>query len=467
MDFWAMGWKNQLTKTPYLVLFIILITFGVGTASALTITLGADLIEFLGILDMNFNRISNVGTPTADTDAATKAYVDQASSTDTLASLGCATDQIAKFDGNSWICGKQIALHNPITTVDSTLFIDFETSIAIGTDNNPVISYNDNSLSDLRVAHCGNPTCSAGNTITVIDGLNIDEYSSIAIGTDNNPVISYFLGTPTSDLKVAHCGNPSCSAGNTITTVFSTLIVGQHNSIAIGTDNNPVISFYDNSNDDLKVAHCNDISCSTTPNITTVDASTDDVGTFTSIAIGSDNFPVISYVDNTNNDLKVVHCGHIACLGFNTITIVDSSGLVDGETSIAIGSDGLPVIGYAHNTAGGLKFVHCGNTLCNSDNTITTIDNVALPGYVSVAIGRNNNPVISYWDGINEDLKVAHCGNKSCSAVNSISIVDGANDVGRYTSIAIGADNNPVISYVDFTNSAIKVAVDGTVLIFE
>ncbi len=40
-----MEWKNQLTKTPYLVLFIILIAVGVGTASALiTITLAGDVV---------------------------------------------------------------------------------------------------------------------------------------------------------------------------------------------------------------------------------------------------------------------------------------------------------------------------------------------------------------------------------------------------------------------------------------
>ena len=40
-----MDWKNQLTKTPYLVLFIILITVGVGTASALiTITLDGNVV---------------------------------------------------------------------------------------------------------------------------------------------------------------------------------------------------------------------------------------------------------------------------------------------------------------------------------------------------------------------------------------------------------------------------------------
>ena len=40
-----MDWKNQLTKTPYLVLFIVLISIGVGTASALIIiTLSGDVI---------------------------------------------------------------------------------------------------------------------------------------------------------------------------------------------------------------------------------------------------------------------------------------------------------------------------------------------------------------------------------------------------------------------------------------
>ena len=40
-----MEWKNQITKTPYLVLFVILISVGVGTASALiTITLAGNVI---------------------------------------------------------------------------------------------------------------------------------------------------------------------------------------------------------------------------------------------------------------------------------------------------------------------------------------------------------------------------------------------------------------------------------------
>jgi len=37
--------KSKLTKTPYLVLFTVLIAISVSSAYALTITLGGDLIE--------------------------------------------------------------------------------------------------------------------------------------------------------------------------------------------------------------------------------------------------------------------------------------------------------------------------------------------------------------------------------------------------------------------------------------
>ena len=71
---------GKFTKTPYLVLFIVLISVGVGTASALiTITLSGDVV-ITGFLDMTGDKITDVGSPTVSTDAATKGYVDLAPS---------------------------------------------------------------------------------------------------------------------------------------------------------------------------------------------------------------------------------------------------------------------------------------------------------------------------------------------------------------------------------------------------
>ena len=64
-----------MISTPYLVLVVILISVGVTSAYAVTITLDGN-VDIVDILNMNFNKITNLGTPTEDTDAATKAYVD-------------------------------------------------------------------------------------------------------------------------------------------------------------------------------------------------------------------------------------------------------------------------------------------------------------------------------------------------------------------------------------------------------
>ena len=96
-----------------------------------------------------------------------------------------------------------------------------------------------------------------------------------------------------------------------ITTVDNAANEGQDTSIAIGTDDLPVISYSDNTNTALKVAHCNDAAC-TSAGITTLDSAVV-VGTDTSIAIGADNLPVISYRDDTNTALKVAHCNDPLC----------------------------------------------------------------------------------------------------------------------------------------------------------
>ena len=68
-----------MIRTSYLVLFIILIAIGVGTASALlTITLAGDVV-IEGDLDMTGGKITNVGIPTQSTDAVNKDYADSVS----------------------------------------------------------------------------------------------------------------------------------------------------------------------------------------------------------------------------------------------------------------------------------------------------------------------------------------------------------------------------------------------------
>ena len=288
----------------------------------------------------------------------------------------------------------------------------------------------------------------------------VGEYTSLAIGADDLPIISYFDDS-SDDLNVAHCNDSTCSSA-TVATVDSAGDVGFHTSIAIGTDGLPVISYFDDTNDDLKVAHCNDVACSTPATLTAVDSTLlQEVGKYTSIAIGDDGFPVISYYNSwPYHDLKVAHCNDPACSTPATVTTVDSAARVGEHTSIAIGTDGLPVISYHDGHPNfDLKTAHCNDAACSTPATLTTVDSAGWVGrYTSIAIGADDLPVISYHDNTNGDLKVARCHDAACASAK-LTTVDSAGWVGIYTSVAIGAHGGPVISYYDNTNGDLKAAI--------
>ena len=350
---------------------------------------------------------------------------------------------------------------NILTAVDTLGDVGQYTSITVAPDGLPVLSYSDATNGDLKVAKCGNAACSSGNTLTAVDtaGL-VGRYSSIAIGADGLPVISYD-DQSNGTVKVAKCGNAACSSANTLTTVASMGGADWHTSIAIGADGLPVISYRDSSVGYLKLVHCGNAACSAGNSTATVDASAQ-VGEYSSIAVGVDGLPVISYYDNTNSYLKVAHCGDAACLFSATLATVDIAGVVGEYTSITIGADGLPVIAYRDATANDLKVAKCGNANCSAGNTLTAVDTVGVVGlYTSIAIGADGLPVISYYDGSSGNLKAARCGNAACSSGNTLIAVDSVGNLGQYTSITIGADGQPVISYYDAGNGDMKVAKCG------
>ena len=218
------------------------------------------------------------------------------------------------------------------------------------------------------------------------------------------------------------CGNAACSSGNTFTTVDSVNDVGYYISITLGADNFPVISYQDNTNLDLKVVKCGNAACSSGNTLTTVD-STGDVGYDISITLGADNFPVISHLDYTNLDLKVAKCGNAACSSGNTLTTVDSTGNVGSHTSITLGADNFPVISYHDGTNLDLKVVKCGNAACSSGNTLTTVDSTGDVGHhTSITLGADNFPVISYRDNTDGDLEVLKCADATCASSGGNSI---------------------------------------------
>jgi hypothetical protein len=177
-----------------------------------------------------------------------------------------------------------------------------------------------------------------------------------------------------------------------------------------------LISYHDGTNGDLKVAHCNDVGC-TGATLSTVDTGGgDDVGQHGSITVGQDGLGLISYLDATNNNLKVAHCNDVACTSA-AVNTLDSMGFTGWYTSVTIGADGLGLISYYDYANTTLKVAHCNDAACTSAAS-STLDGMGFTGwYTAVTIGSDGLPLISYYDWIGiGDLKVAHCANVFCTS---------------------------------------------------
>ncbi len=330
-------------------------------------------------------------------------------------------------------------------------------SVAIGADGLPVIAYLEDGNADLRVAKCTNVSCTGAATITTVEAAGaVGYFPSIAISTDGNPVIAY-LDAGNNDLKVAKCTNPACTGSATITTLDALGVVGYYTSLAVGTDGNPVIAYYDVTNLNLKVAKCANSACTGSPTITTVDTA-GDVGGYSSLKVRADGRPVVAYADSTNGDLKVASCANPACTGTSVTTTVESTGTVGYYSALAIAADGNPIVAHLDTGNGDLRVSHCVNPDCTGVSVSTAVDTLGSVGlFASIVVTPQGLPLIAYLDSTSSDLRVAACGTIDCTGAASLITLESIGSVGYYTSIAIGADGVPIISHQDVTNADLRV----------
>jgi hypothetical protein len=329
-----------------------------------------------------------------------------------------------------------------IETVDSNGNVGLHSSIALDSNDNPHVSYYDDTNGGLKYAHYDG----MWHTETVDSGgYGTGWFTSLALDSNNSPHISY-EDYADSSLKYAHYdGTWHIETVDSNTSTYSASMP----SIDLDSSDNPHISYW-RSYGCLMYAYYDGIW-----HVETVDGS-GWTGKFSSIALDGNDNPHISYLAyDYYDDVNLFYARYDGTWHIENVT---SALRFSNPTSIALDSDGNPQISYCYS--------HPQYDLRRAryDGTwhIETVDSADAVGfYCSLALDKSGNPHISYYDDTNEDLKYAYYSGTNWS----IETVDSEGFVGTYTSIALDSKDNPHISYRDSTNASLKHAFRGCTLI--
>ena len=175
--------------------------------------------------------------------------------------------------------------------------------------------------------------------------------------------------------------------------------------------------------------------------------STQNVGSYTSIAIDSNGDNHISYYDSTNTALKYATDKS----GSWVFTTLDLNDIVGKYSSIAIDSSDNIHITYYDQTHGNLEYISYDGSTWSATASLDNVDDVGRD--TSLAIDTSDNLHVAYYDITNQDLMyMTYDG----SAWSTPHIVTSAGNVGIQPSMAIDSSNNLHIAYVDASNAHLE-----------
>jgi hypothetical protein len=333
-------------------------------------------------------------------------------------------------------------------------------SLAVDESGFPVMSYAYGTIG-LKILRCNDPNCAPGGDSTnTPDPALGGPYTSIALDSSAHPVVSYLdagIG-----LKILRCDDPNCApGGESISTPDSTTTGGQYTSLSLDSSGYPVVSYYDFAEGDLRILHCDDLGCTGDgESVNTLDDQ-GDVGQYTSLELDASGFPVVSYYDSSNGDLKVLHCDDPDCTGGgDIISIPDFVGDVGQYSSIELDPSGNPVVSYYKAGTEDLRVLRCNDPYCvGGDESIATPDSsFSVGSHTSLALDASGIPVVSYYLAGSSDLRLLRCDDPNCSGGGeSISTPDVLGWVGQYTSLQLDSSERPVIAYHDVFLGDLKV----------
>jgi len=308
----------------------------------------------------------------------------------------------------------------------------------------------------LPAAHAWSFTTRTWQPVAVDQTGTVGRYSSLAVDGTGQVHVSYFDDT-NSELKYATCA-ASCTTAATWQTVTVDQGGGSYNSLAVDGTGGVHVSYRDGT--DLKYASCA-ANCMTAASWATVVVDQGgDLGAYSSLALDGSGRVHVSYSDGT--DLKYATCPAGCTVAANwTNVAVDQTGYAGAYSSLAVDGSGRLHVSYFEETKGDLRYATCAADCSTAANWQTVAaDEAGDIGYsASLAVDGSGRLHVSYADFTNGDLKYATCA-ADCTSPSSwqTTALDHTGNLGGedYTSLAVDASGGVHVSYFDDTNADLK-----------
>ncbi|MFP6874897.1 MAG: hypothetical protein VCA55_15465 [Verrucomicrobiales bacterium] len=297
-----------------------------------------------------------------------------------------------------------------VDVVDSLGDVGISPSLSHDPDGKLAISYYDTTNRTLKYALYDGEKWT---TSTVDSEDNVGRYSSLSHGPDGRPAISYY-DRSNADLKYAAYNGTRWVRS----VVDSTGKVGQYNCLSHGPEGYPVISYYDQGEGALKCAlYFEDEWRVVTVDDGSIPGTQDneaDVGKKGSLIHGVDGKPAISYFDDTNGNLKYAvyeatlenfkYDGGEGLVGINWhVETIDGIENIGQVSSLSQGANGQPAISCRE-----YKEEHLLYLTRSAENWVVEILYPAglVEEITSLGYAPNGRPAISCYDVSRQELKL-------------------------------------------------------------
>lgn len=189
-------------------------------------------------------------------------------------------------------------------TIDSLGDVGQNPALAVDSAGKPYISYYDATNQRMKLAFKDSSDQWRTEVLKTV-GTAAGSFSAIAVHPTTKDIYISFYDAVSQSLMLGYA-TPGDSHSWTITTVDSAPKSGQHNSLVLDASGRPLIAYYEATNQRLKFAMADGATPPFNFALTTIDDS-GQVGQYCSLGIDGNGFYHISYYDESNRDLKYAY----------------------------------------------------------------------------------------------------------------------------------------------------------------